>query len=187
MNNKFLRSNDEYQLISLTEDHLQELYSWSIEEKHFEQYTCRPLKSPQSFDEYANKTLKSISEEEQKSYIMIKRGTENKPLGKITLFDFNSRNHSAEFGYYIPSYNRKKGLGVILLAQFIEKAFTNNKLNLNKIYATTASNNIPSIKLLEKFGFKLDGRLREHYWINEDKYDQLNYSMLKGEYNKFTN
>lgn len=49
-------------------------------------------------------------------------------------------------------------------------------------FLSLSSNNIPSIKLLEKFGFKLDGRLREHYWINEEKYDQFNYSMLKCEW-----
>jgi len=182
MNNKFLYFNGDYELIPLTEDHLQELFRWSIEEKHFELYTCRPLNSPQSFDEYAYKTLKSILEEKQKTYILIKIGAENQPLGKITLFDFNLRNHSAEFGYYMPSWNRKKGLGIIMLAQFIEKAFKDNELNLNKLYATTSSNNLPSIKLLQKFNFKLDGRLREHYWVNEDKYDQLNYSMLRYEW-----
>lgn len=187
MNSKFLESNDDYKLISLTEDHLPEIFSWNIEEKNFEQYTCRPLKLLQSFDEFAYKALVSISEQKQKTYIIIKKEDYYKPLGKITLFDFNPRNHSAEFGYYIPNYNRKKGLGIILLSQFINTSFTNNKLNLNKLYATTSSNNIPSIKLLEKFNFKLDGRLREHYWVNEYKYDQLNYSMIKDEWNKYTN
>lgn len=184
MNNRFLKFNDDYELITLKEDHFQKLFSWNIEEKHLEQYTCRPLKSPQSFDEYSHKTLKSISDGKQKSYILIKKGFENEPVGKITLFDYNSRNHSAEFGYYLPSFNRKKGFGIILLEQFIEKSFTDNVLFLNKIYATTSSNNISSINLLEKFSFKLDGRLREHYWINEEKYDQLNYSILKCEWNK---
>jgi ribosomal-protein-alanine N-acetyltransferase len=106
------------------------------------------------------------------------------PLGKITLFDFNTRNHSAEFGYYLPNSNRAFGLGKIMLPKFIEAAFQNDDLNLNKIYATTASNNFPSIKLLEKYGFKLEGRLREHYWINENKYDQLVYSLFKCEWTK---
>lgn len=89
------------------------------------------------------------------------------PLGKITFFDLNQRTHSAEFGYYLQSNNRAHGLGSIMLAKFIETSFKDDELNLNKIYATTFSNNLSSIKLLEKFGFKLDGRLREHYWINE--------------------
>ncbi|WBW94717.1 GNAT family N-acetyltransferase [Oceanirhabdus sp. W0125-5] len=182
MKNKFLNSNEEYELITLRESHLQPLFSWNLEEKDFEKYTCRPLRIPQSFEEYTNKTLKAISEENQKIYILIKNKEYNNPLGKIALFDFNPRNHSAEFGYYIPSSNRGQGLGVIMLSLFIQEIFTDDKLNLNKIYATTSSNNIPSIKILEKFSFTLDGRLREHYWIKEEKYDQLNYSILKREW-----
>ena len=71
-----------------------------------------------------------------------------------------------------------------MLAKFIETSFNDEDLNLDKIYATTSSYNIPSVKLLEKFGFKLDGRLREHYWINENKYDQLIYSILKNEWKR---
>lgn len=41
---------------------------------------------------------------------------------------------------------------------------------------------IPSICLLKKLGFQLDGRMREHYWINGQKYDQLVYSLLKNEW-----
>ena len=182
MSNKLKCVDGEYQLLLLTEQHIQTLYNWNIEENNFEQYTCRPLQLAKSFDEYACKILKVISE--GKSYVLVKKGNCNIPLGKIMLFDLNSRNHSAEFGYYLPYNNRSQGLGRIILAQFIENSFKDDKLKLNKIYATTSSNNIPSIKLLDKFGFKLDGRLREHYWINENKYDQLIYSTLKYEWDK---
>jgi RimJ/RimL family protein N-acetyltransferase len=184
MKNRFLGLNDNYKLILLAQQHLQTLFDWRIEEKHFEEFTCRPFKMPKSFDEYSYKILKFISDEKQRIYILIKNDDYNKPLGKITLFDFNPRNHSAEFGYYVPNNNRKCGLGIIMLSKFIEKSFADDKLNLNKIYATTSSCNISSIKLLENFDFKLDGSLRDHYWIDEDRYDQLNYSMLKYEWNE---
>jgi len=71
-----------------------------------------------------------------------------------------------------------------MLSKFIELSFKDDEINLNKIYATTSSNNYPSIKLLEKYNFKLGGRLREHYWIYDKKYDQLIYSILKEEWNK---
>jgi ribosomal-protein-alanine N-acetyltransferase len=182
MKDRLLNANGDYKLISLSQEHLQPLFNWNIEEKHFQRYTCRPLQKQQSFDEYSCKSLKSISEGNPKIYILIKNEIYTNPLGKITLFDYNPRNHSAEFGYYIPTCNRKQGLGIIMLSQFLKKIFADYKLNLNKIYATTASCNIPSIKLLEKFDFKLDGKLREHYWIDEDICDQLNYSMLKREW-----
>ena len=114
----------------------------------------------------------------------MKKDNNSVPLGKIKLFDYNSRNHSAEIGYYLPEHNRNKGLGRIILELFISISFADKDYNLNKLYATTSSNNISSIKLLEKCGFRLDGRLREHYWINESKYDQCVYSILKSEFIK---
>lgn len=184
MNNKFKSHNETYKLLPLAEQHICTLYNWNVQEEHFEWYTCRPLIVYKSFEEYANKTLKTISEGKQRIFVLVKKENCNIPLGRIALFDFNSRNHSAEFGYYLPSKNREQGLGSIMAGQFIKNSFKDDKLNLNKIYATTCSNNIPSIKLLEKFRFKLDGRLREHYWINENKYDQLVYSILKSEWSK---
>ena len=177
----FMFKGVEYQLLLLKEQHIQTLHNWSIKEKNFEFYTCRPLKSGQSLEEFTCKILKTIAENHEKIYVLVKKDDSNMPLGKITLFDLNSRNHSAEFGYYLPKNNRALGLGNIMLAKFIETSFNDDDLNLNKIYATTSSNNLPSIKLLEKFGFKLDGRLRDHYWINENKYDQLIYSILRNE------
>lgn len=182
MDYKLKQFDEEYQLLLLREQHIYILYNWSIEEKHFEHYTCRPLKLCQSFEEYKSKILKGIYERKQIIYVLVKKEDSNMPLGKITLFDFNQRNHSAEFGYYLPNDNRTQGLGSILLGKLIDTSFKDKEMNLNKIYGTTSSNNLPSIKLLEKFGFKLDGRAREHYWINENKHDQLIYSMLKYEW-----
>jgi len=172
---------ESYQLILLTEEYFKELYNWNITERSFEQYTCRPLKLQKSYDEYVISMRASINSIKEKNYILVKKDNYSVPLGKIRLFDYNSRNHSAEFGYYLPEYNRNKGIGSIILGQFIKIAFEDNGYNLNKLCATTASNNIPSIKLLDKYGFSIDGRLREHYWINESKYDQCVYSILKSE------
>ena len=94
------------------------------------------------------------------------------------LFDYNTRNQSKEVGYYISPSFRGKGLGFLMLSLLITRALS-DECGLNKIYATTSSDNIQSIGLLEKTGFILDGRLREHYWIKENKFDQLHYSMLQ--------
>lgn len=174
--------NEKYELVTLKEDHIKELYSWNTSEKNFQYYTCRPLRTNSTFNEYKDKTLKELSCGNQKIYVLIEKEDNNIPIGKITLFDFNSRNHSAEFGYYMPEKNRGKGIGSIMLCKFIYVCFNDKQLNLNKIYATTSSSNHISIKLLEKFKFKLEGRLREHYWINDERYDQLVYSMLRNDH-----
>lgn len=185
MENHFKQSYEDYQLILLKKQHIQTIFDWNIEEKHFEYYTCRPLKSYKLFEEYSSKILNGISERKNIIYLLVKRKEPNMALGKITLFDLNARNHSAEVGYYLPYNNRGHGLGSIMLSKFIESSFKDDELNLNKIYATTSSNNYPSIKLLEKYSFKLDGRLREHYWIGQNRYDQLIYSILKQEWIKY--
>jgi RimJ/RimL family protein N-acetyltransferase len=171
-----------YQLILLSEKYFRDLYNWNIDEKNLEQYTCRPLKLANIYDEYYNKITVSINNENEKNYILVDIDNDKMPLGKIKLFDYNSRNHSAEFGYYLPEENRNKGLGSIMLELFLKISFTDTNDMLNKLYATLASYNIPSKKLLEKYGFQLDGKLREHYWTNGSKYDQYIYSMLKSEW-----
>jgi [ribosomal protein S5]-alanine N-acetyltransferase len=172
-----------YQLILLTEEHLEELYNWISTEKHFEQYTCRPtLKKHKPYDEYVAIMKTLMGNPNQRSYILVHKDDDRKPLGKINLFDYNPRNHSAEFGYYLPETNRNQGLGSIMAEQLINISLADAVLDLNKLYATTSSNNIPSIKLLTKLGFQLDGRLREHYWIGVHRYDQCVYSILKSEW-----
>lgn len=171
--------NNNYDLVLLTNKYFNELYNWQITEAHFDYYTCRPVNLVNPYNEYENKLKQSM--QNKKTYILISNDNPNVPLGKISLFDYNLRNHSAEFGYYLPEPNRTKGFGSIMINFFIDKAFKDTTLNLNKLYATTSSNNLASIKLLEKFNFTLDGRMREHYWIGENKYDQLVYSILKKE------
>ncbi len=154
-------------------------HDWKSNELEFEKYTCRPIGSKDTFDEYV-KTMKDIVRKGIKTYYL--QDSENNILGKITMFDLNPRNRSAEFGYYFPKENRGKGYGDKLVKLFIEEVFSHIDFDLNKIYATTASGNIGSIKLLEKNGFHLDGVMREHYWLNDGIEDQLCYSLLKREW-----
>ncbi|MFA6941168.1 MAG: GNAT family protein [Clostridiaceae bacterium] len=173
-----------YKIIVPEEKHLSEMYSWNKEEKNFIQFTCRPICQLKAYEEYKDKTLNSIKEGKDKLFILVNKTEINLPLGRIKLFDYNPRNLSCEFGYYLPEKNRGMGIGSIMINLFLAESFKDESLNLNKIYATTASNNIPSIKVLEKAGFKLEGRLREHYWINEDRFDQLVYSMFRKEWDE---
>ena len=176
--------DDVYKIITPEEKHLPEMYRWNREEKNFNQYTCRPIGQLKTYEEYKDKILNSIKEGKDKLFILVKKTEPNIPLGRIKLFDYNPRNLSCEFGYYMPEKNRGIGLGSIMIKLLLAKSFMDKNMNLNKLYATTASNNNPSIKALEKAGFKLEGRLREHYWIHQDKFDQLVYSILRKEWNE---
>ena len=77
-------------MLLLKEQHIQALHEWSITEKNIESYTCRPLKLYQSLEEYTCKILKTITENHEKIYVLVKKSDSDMPLGKITLFDLNS-------------------------------------------------------------------------------------------------
>ena len=103
----------------------------------------------------------------------------SEPVGKIFYFDVNQRNRSCEFGYNIAPEFRNKGYGKKMLKEFINHMFT--KENYNKLYCQTASFNIPSVKMLERLGFKRDGVLREHHELDGKLYDDYVYSLLSSE------
>jgi [ribosomal protein S5]-alanine N-acetyltransferase len=167
-----------YELLSLSPEFFPRMYRWNTEEKHNDRFSCRPPHEAAAAEKFYARWRKVISTPNRPYRILVCDGV---PLGRISLFDYNPRNHSAEFGYYLPEQNRAQGMGTVMVGKFLAEMFQDESLALNKIIATTSSNNEPSIRLLQKFGFHLDGRQREHYWIDGEKYDQMIYSLLKSE------
>ena len=170
-----------YLLCPLSSDQMHVLYEWKLSEPNWDLYTCRPVGKLPTEQEYMEDLKKKIAQEILQVYVIAAEQGIKKPLGKITLFDFNRRNRSAEFGYYIPAKLRSQGIGLTMVRLLLDRVFGQGN-DLNKVYATTSSSNEASTRLLERTGFKLDGRLREHYWIGGNRYDQLHYSMLRSDW-----
>ena len=57
-----------------------------------------------------------------------------------------------------------------------------NELGLNKIWTEIYEFDSMKIKLLEKYGFKKDGQLRENYFYDGKWWDSIIFSLLKKEY-----
>lgn len=168
-------------MIPLTPELLPEMYRWNEEEPHPEWYSCRPVRTGEAKAAYLARWKKIIASPDRRCFLLMQR--EN-PVGKISLFDYNFRNRSAEFGYYLPERFRRRGLGTVMARLFLSEVFRDEFLALNKLIATTSSGNLPSLRLLEKVGFHLDGRQREHYWIGVERFDQLIYSLLRPEWER---
>jgi len=105
---------------------------------------------------------------------------DHRPVGDISYHHLNMLNRTCEVGYLIAPSERGNGFAREALHLLIKYLFL--ELNLNKVYAQTASFNKASIKLLESLEFKLDGTLRQHHYYNGDLYDDLLYSVLRFEY-----
>lgn len=121
--------------------------------------------------------------------------THNKSFVNFKLFDLHSGLHigncgfhtwyvehyRAEIGYDICTETLKgKGFMTEALQSILEYGF--GSMNLNRIEAFVSPQNIPSLKLMQKFGFQQEGHLRQHYNKNDEIQDSAVFSLLKHEY-----
>ena len=147
------------------------------EAEDFQRFTCRPI-SCRTTLQLRESYEKALSERTMLVCGIYPLDSEEL-LGKLTAADYNSRNRSAEIGYYLlPSY-REKGYMVKSLYTFCDFLFRVGQLN--KLYAQTGAFNMPSVRLLEHLGFHRDGVLRQHHELNGVLWDDYLYSLLADE------
>ncbi|MDA9558864.1 GNAT family N-acetyltransferase [Alphaproteobacteria bacterium] len=84
---------------------------------------------------------------------------------------------SASLGYWIGKQYSKKGYMKEALDILIPSLFLD--LQLNRIEAATLENNLASKNLLNKIGFKKEGKLRKYLKINGEWQDHVLYSLLE--------
>ena len=85
-------------------------------------------------------------------------------VSRIMFIDFHSG--VAELGLYIGNKrNRGKGIGKQSLLDTIDYAF--NELSLNKVFLKVKEDNIAAIQLYTKCNFVIEGKLKEHFIIDD--------------------
>jgi len=104
----------------------------------------------------------------------------NELIGGIGLmFQPDVYRFSAEIGYWIAEPYWGKGIASLALVALSKYAF--EQFDLNRIFAGVFQGNRASMRVLEKSGFKLEGRLRKSVYKDNRFKDQLMYSILKEE------
>ena len=148
-----------------------ELFSNWTRASRLETMTCRPVVD--------GKRLSAASEPDVLAFYQ--EGVSS-PIGKVSFFDWNPRNRSVEFGYLLDPAWRGKGLGQAMVRLAVEVRFRTT--DVHKIYAQTASFNLPSVKILDCLGFHRDAVLRDHHELDGVFYDDLIYSILRPEWER---
>lgn len=115
-------------------------------------------------------------------WILVEKNNQQQ-IGTCGYDSWDRTNQIAEIGYDLwPEYwgqgYMKEGLIVA-----IESGF--NYMALNRINAFVALENINSIKLLEKLGFKNEGIYRDKHFFRGKYYDHYSFSLLKRDWNHF--
>lgn len=141
--------------------------------------SCHRIKivSPQ---EKVELIKKRESRDDEAAFVIVAKD-DNRLIGHMNYFHLNMLNRSAELGYLIAPHERETGFAKEALELLIKYLFL--ELDLNRVYAQTASINKASVRLLDSLGFQLDGTLRQHHYYQGQLYDDLLYSLLRFEYN----
>lgn len=103
-------------------------------------------------------------------------------IGVCAYSSFDKMNKQAEIGFALHEDMWGKGFMKELLSAFIPFGF--NELSLHRIEADVDTRNQASISLLEQFGFKREGYLRERYHLNGEYQDAIIYALLAREFNE---
>ncbi len=114
-------------------------------------------------------------------YFLLIKKENNKIIGDCGFHTWNKKHNRAEVFYNLKKdEDKRQGYMTEALAEVLAYGF--NELNLHRIQALVADNNIASKRLLQHFNFKLEGVSREDYCVNGKNEDSISYSLLKSEW-----
>jgi len=102
----------------------------------------------------------------------------DKPIGSIGLhLQSDILRKNAEIGYWLAEEYWGKGIVTNAIHQMVKYGFEN--LDIVRIFARIYGTNIPSQKVVEKCGFKLEGRFEKTIFKNNEFLDELIYAIRK--------
>ena len=88
--------------------------------------------------------------------------------------------HNVEIGYWINPNYWGKGIMSKIIPMFCQYLF--QYYDIHKIYAIVISDNISSIKILQKCGFYKEGYFKDYIFKNNKYYDAVFFSLLEENY-----
>ncbi len=177
MNFSTININNNLSLRALTPEVYSFVFSNYNEEQLIEFFG---LTTPEEFEKEKNRFEKGMTTV-NKTFILFHILENGKNVGWCGFHTWYTDHARAEIGYVL-SNEASKGKGIMSAALKAVVDYGFNNMNLHRIEAFVAPNNVPSLKLMEKYNFTKEGHLREHYFKNNKMEDSVVFSLLKSEY-----
>ncbi len=123
----------------------------------------------------------SLKKGENDEYFFVIETLAGEPVGSINANMISKIDGSFRYGIGIIEKVRRKGFAKEAISIFLNYYF--NELRFNKVNAAVYDFNEDSIRLHEKMGFELEGRLRQIKYSQGRYWDILLYGMTRDEFN----
>jgi len=114
------------------------------------------------------------------AYFWVIEALDHAPVGSIDTHDINT--HTGTFSYAIAIDEAQRGRGYASEAIRLVLRYYFTELRYQKVWVGVHGNNEPSLKLHEKLGFQLEGRLRRMVYHAGSFYDELYYGLTCEEF-----
>lgn len=122
----------------------------------------------------------TLEGEEHNKRLFIIDNEDRKPIGLIVIDKIKWEYRNCEIGIVIYDKNyRGRGYGKDALETALKFIF--DDLNMHLVYLNVVDENEAAVNLYKKFGFKIEGILRDRYYKNGRYYNIIVMSKIKGE------
>lgn len=101
---------------------------------------------------------------------------DGEPVGFLWLFGIDDGAGRAELGYWVVPDEQGNGYATEAAELGLRYAFDERRLH--KVAARVLEGNAPSRRVLEKLGFREEGHLREHYFVDGEYVDATLFGVL---------
>lgn len=103
-------------------------------------------------------------------------------IGDAGLHFLGPENAQAEIGYTIAPRHQRRGYGAEAVTRLVDFVFRD--LRKHRLIASLDPANLPSVKLLERVGFRREGLFRQSVLVNGRWADDLVYAVLREEWGR---
>lgn len=128
-----------------------------------------------------------IASRPDSEYNFIIELNDGKPVGMLSLVGVDLINRRAEPArFLIGEEEAARGVPVAVESMKLLYEFAFDSLGLSRVHGTIASDNKAMYKWQSYLGMKEEGRLRDHYFINNHFQDAICMGLLEDEYRRIT-
>lgn len=132
----------------------------------------------EAFVELKDLYNKHIHDQSERRFIA--ENNDGDSVGLVELVEINYIHRHAEFQIIIHPHHQGKGYARIVIEQAVNYAF--KILNLHKLFLVVAEEHEKAIHLYRDYGFKVEGKLVQEFFINGKFRDALRMYLLQNDY-----
>lgn len=156
---------------------------YQLNRAHFEPW--EPLRPPNFYTTSYHRCLLTaehnlLREREAIRYFLFEKENTHKIIGSVNFYHIEKNpENTCKLGYKLSTLVAHKGYATEAVSFLIPHIF--QEFNLHRIEADIMERNLPSIRLIEKLNFTLEGITREGFEVCGTREDHLRYALLRSE------